>query len=63
MAELRVKLTIPFMQSSVAQFQKQLYSHVDDQANAVMELVNALSDDTRAPSVVELSLNPLSGRH
>lgn len=49
---------------SLAQFQEQLYSHLDNRANAVMALTNALSSNTYARSVVELSLNPLfEGRH
>ena len=48
---------------SLAQFQAQLYSHLDNRANAVMELLNALSGNTQARSVVELSLSSLFGRH
>lgn len=51
------------LRPSLAQFQKLLYSHLDNRANAVIELVNALSGNTQARSVVELSLNPLFGSH
>ncbi len=48
---------------SLVQFQELLYSHLDNRANAVIELVNALSGNTHARSVVELSLSSLFGRH
>ena len=46
----------------LVRFQKQLYSHLDNRANAVIELLNALSGNTQMRSVVELSLHPLFGR-
>ena len=48
---------------SLAQFQVRLYSHLDNRANAVMEMLNALSGNTQAHSVVELSLSSLFGCH
>ena len=48
---------------SLMQFQERLYSHLDNRANAVIELVNALSGNTHARSAVELSLSSLFGRH
>jgi len=47
----------------LVQFQERLYSHLDHRAHAVMELVNALSGNTQARSVVERSLSSLFGPH
>ncbi len=49
-------------QPNLVRFQAQLYTHLDNRANAVIELLNALSGNTHARSVVELSLHPLFRR-
>ena len=45
------------------QFRQQLYSSFEYRADAIMDLLDALSSNTRAKSTVELSLNPLFRRN
>ena len=42
------------------QFRQQLYTSIPYRADATMDLLDALSSNTTAHSVVELSLNPTS---
>ena len=44
------------------QFRRQLYSSFEYRADAIMDLLDALSSNTTAKSTVELSLNPLFRR-
>ena len=44
------------------QFRQQLYSSLAYRGDTIMDLLDALSSDTTAKSVVELSLNPLFRR-
>jgi hypothetical protein len=53
------------MQASLEQlkqFRQQLYSSLEYRADAIMDLLDALSSNTTAKSTVELSLNPLFRR-
>lgn len=45
------------------QFRQQVYRNFSNRADTLMELVDALSSNTDAKSVVALSLNPLFRRH
>jgi len=40
------------------QFRQQVYQNFNNRADTLMDLVDALSSNTSATSVVELSLNP-----
>ena len=44
--------------TQLKQFRQELYSSFDYRANALMELIDALSSTPEARSVVELSLSP-----
>ena len=53
------------IQESISQFQQfrqELYESFDHRADALMELIDALSTTPNARSVVELSLNPFFRR-
>jgi hypothetical protein len=49
--------------SQLKQFRQELYEAFDLRADALMELIDALSSTPHARSVVELSLSPFSRRH
>ena len=49
--------------TQLEQFRQQLYQSFDLRADATMELIDALSSNTTARSVVELSLSPYFHRH
>ena len=54
------------MQSTIEQlkqFRQQLYTSIPYRADATVELLDALSSNTNAKSVVELSLNPCFRRN
>src|SRR3972149_11230868 len=44
--------------SQLEQFRQQVYQNFHNRADTLMELLDALSSNTSAASVVELSLNP-----
>src|SRR3990172_2452490 len=44
--------------SQLEQFRQQVYQNFNNRADTLMELLDALSSNTSAASVVELSLNP-----
>lgn len=52
--------TQPLLQ--IKQFRQELYRHLGARADATLDLIDALSTNTTARSVVELSLNPLFRR-
>lgn len=47
------------MRTQLEQFRQELYERIPSRAGALMDLVDALSSNTTARSVVELSLSPL----
>ena len=47
------------MRTQLEQFRQELYERISSRADALMDLVDALSSNTTARSVVELSLSPL----
>jgi hypothetical protein len=49
--------------TQLEQFRQRVYQSFDKRADATMELIDALSSDTTARSVVELSLSPYFHRH
>ena len=48
---------------SFEQFRQELHKHLNNRADATMDLLDALSGNTDAKTPVELSLNPLFRRH
>ncbi len=56
---MKAKLAI----TQLEQFRQRVYQSFDLRADATMELIDALSSNTTARSVVELSLNPYFHRH
>ncbi len=49
--------------TQLEQFRQRVYQSFDNRADAIMELIDALSSNTTARSVVELSLSPYFHRH
>jgi hypothetical protein len=49
--------------TQLEQFRQRVYQGFDKRADAIMELIDALSSNTTARSVVELSLSPYFHRH
>ena len=49
-------------EAQLRRFRDLLYRHLDNRADAIMDLLDALSSNTHASSVVELSLSPLFRR-
>ena len=49
--------------TQLEQFRQRVYQSFDLRADATMELIDALSSNTTARSVVELSLSPYFHRH
>jgi len=49
-------------ETQLRRFRNLLYQHLNNRADAIMDLLDALSSSTQASSVVELSLNPLFRR-
>lgn len=49
--------------SQLRQFRDQLYQHLPNRADTILELLDALSSNLDARTVVELSLNPAFRRH
>ncbi len=49
--------------SQLEQFRQRIYQSFDIRADATMELIDALSSNTTARSVGELSLSPYFHRH
>ena len=49
--------------TQLEQFRQRVYRSFDLRADATMELIDALSSNTTARSVVELSLSPYFHRH
>ena len=48
--------------TQLKQFRQQVYTFFPERADALMDLLDALSGNTHARSVIELSLNPLFRR-
>lgn len=55
-------MPIPRTKSQLQSFREQLYQLFEHRADSAMDLVDALCSNDHAPSVVELSLNPLFRR-
>ncbi|CAN1209806.1 hypothetical protein TUMEXPCC7403_06245 [Tumidithrix helvetica PCC 7403] len=52
-------MPIVVTESELQKFREQIYNQIKQRADSAMDLLDALCSNNRAPSVVQLSLNPL----